>query len=83
MNKIFLSGNYASLVLQIGVVPSQPGQPEYMYEEHSTGSITISWLAPDSDGGWPITSYLIWVDDGSGNWPLVPIEAPISSFSDT
>jgi len=30
MNKIFKSQTHATLVLQIGVVPSKPGQPEYL-----------------------------------------------------
>jgi hypothetical protein len=25
-------------------------------------------MAPESDGGWPIKLYHIYVDDGSGNW---------------
>lgn len=32
-------------------------------------SITIKWNAPINDGGVPITSYLLWIDDGAGNWP--------------
>lgn len=42
--------------------------------------MTISWTAPLSDGGWPILSYLIWVDDGNGIWPTDPISVPIASF---
>jgi hypothetical protein len=42
--------------------------------------MTISWTAPLSDGGWPILSYLIWIDDGNGIWPTNPISVPIASF---
>lgn len=82
MNKIFTSEAYASLVIQIGVVPSKPGQPDYLYDEFVSGSITIGWLPPSEEGGWPINSYLIWVDDGNDNWPTDPIEASVETFAD-
>lgn len=29
-------------------------------------SMTLTWVAPNSDGGCPITSYYIYIDDGAG-----------------
>ena len=69
MNRIHKSDTYASLVVEIGVVPSKPGQPEYLNELYSSGSMTLQWTAPESEGAWPVTSYDVWVDDGAGNWP--------------
>ena len=54
-----------------------------MHELHTSGSITIGWQAPELEGGWPITSYDIWVDDGSGVWPDTPTTVAISEFADT
>ena len=73
MNRIFVSETSADISVKIGVVPSKPGQPEYLYQEFTGGSITIGWKRPESEGGWPLVSYYIWVDDGAGNWPETPI----------
>jgi hypothetical protein len=42
--------------------------------------MTISWSAPESNGGWPIQNYLIWVDNGNGIWPSTSISVPIGNF---
>lgn len=73
MNKIFVSETSAQIEVKIGLPPSKPYQPEYLYQEYTGGSITIGWYAPDTANGWPILSYEIWVDDGAGNWPVTPI----------
>jgi titin len=62
------------------LAPSKPYQPENLYDSFNGGSITIGWHRPDSDGGWEITDYLIWIDDGAGNWPLTPITQLANSF---
>ena len=54
-----------------------PGKPIYQGSNFSAGTIKISWAAPDSDGGWPITAYHIYVDDGSGNW-FLPVTLALS-----
>ena len=38
-------------------VPSKPGKP--VVEELTAESATLSWAAPDKDGGSPITNYLV------------------------
>ena len=38
-------------------VPGKPGKP--VVEELTTESATLSWAAPDKDGGSPITNYLV------------------------
>jgi hypothetical protein len=42
-----------------------PGAPKYLVKVTSTDipSITISWTAPDFNGGSPILSYNIYVDN--------------------
>jgi len=74
MNEIFLSPASDSLVIKIGVVPSKPGLPQYIVQEYESGSITITWAAPTSTGGWPILSYLIWTDNGDG----IGLSSPIT-----
>ena len=32
----------------------------------TTSSITVTWTAPESDGGCDISSYAVFVDDGAG-----------------
>jgi hypothetical protein len=80
MNTIFESEEWAEVEILIGLAPSKPYQPEYLYEEYTSGSITIGWYAPDTENGWPILTYQIWVDDGAGNWPVTPIDALAGSF---
>ena len=38
-------------------VPDKPGQP--VVDEITAESVTLSWAAPESDGGSPITNYLV------------------------
>lgn len=45
--------------------------------------MTISWQSVTITGGWDVTNYLIWVDDGHGNWPSSPITVPITYFTNS
>ena len=48
-------------------VPGKPGKP--VVEELTAESATLSWAAPDKDGGSPITNYLVEMKvKGSRNW---------------
>jgi len=73
MNPIFKSSDYSQLTLKIGLPPSQPGKPVFTASSFASGTITFNFSIPANIGGWPVTSYLIYVDDGFGNWG-----APIS-----
>ena len=54
INDIFSSPASAALVIKVGVVPTKPGLPTYLAQEYAPESITISWAAPTTTGGWPI-----------------------------
>jgi titin len=79
-NAIYQSLESSDIIVKIGLPPGQPSQPFDLYQEYTGSSITVGWEAPLSDGGWPITSYLIWVDDGAGNWPTDPISVTSLTF---
>lgn len=36
--------------------------------DYSGKTITISWTAPEDDGGSVLTSYDLWIDDGAGSF---------------
>lgn len=77
-NVIFESEAYASLILKIGTVPSEPGKPIDVATDNDAGTIDIVWQKPEVDGGWPVTFFEIWVDDGAGTWPDDPISVDTS-----
>ena len=70
-----------SATLKIGVAPSKPGKPVFTRASFSDGTINISWGKCESEGGWPITEYQIWVDDGAGVWPVQPISVVASTLT--
>lgn len=82
MNEIFTSSVSAQLVIKIGVVPSKPAQPTHLFEEYDGGEITIAWGVPELDGGWPIESYDLWIDNGNGVWPTEPTTVMASALLD-
>lgn len=51
-------------------VPGKPGAPEV--QQHNADSATITWKAPDSDGGTPITNYIVEMKvAGEAKWNVV------------
>lgn len=73
MNSIFQSITYGQTVIKIGLAPSQPGKPKYLNASFSAKTIDLSWDNSESDGGWPILTYEIWIDDGAGTFPTTPV----------
>lgn len=73
MNPIFESSPYGELIVKIGLPPGNPGKPIDVTSSFTDETIDIVWPRPESEGGWPITTFEIWIDDGSGNWPILPI----------
>jgi titin len=47
-------------------IPSGIAKPIKVSTNTATPSVTISWSAPTSDGGCPISGYRVYVDDGAG-----------------
>ena len=56
-------GVIATRLLQ---VPGAPGTPDV--SPHGSGSLAVSWTAPDSDGGSPITGYKVQWKEAAGSW---------------
>jgi len=50
------------------VVPSVPGIPIKTASSFSAGTIDFKFAASSEEGGWPVTHYEVWIDDGAGNW---------------
>lgn len=51
-------------------VPGKPGTPNV--DELTQDSATLTWKAPDSDGGSPITNYIVEMkSSGDAKWKVV------------
>lgn len=73
MNAIYESSTYGEIVLKIGLPPSTPGKPVSVAASYVDQTIDLTWLQSETNGGWPILTFEIWVDDGAGAWPGSPI----------
>ena len=52
--------------------PSKPGNVEIV--DWDAGRVDIKWSPPESDGGAPITSYIVeYKDKFSGEWTTGPV----------
>ena len=78
MNAIFESSTYGELVLKIGLVPSKTGKPVSIGADYAAQTIDLTWVRPESNGGWSIETFEIWIDDGAGNWPANPISLSVA-----
>lgn len=56
-----------SITLTPEFVPGSPDVPKNLSVVESDGSVTLTWDAPDSDGGSPITGYIVLRGTISGN----------------
>lgn len=73
INAIYESSAYGELVLKIGLPPGKPGKPVSLGADFAAQTITLTWLKPESNGGWPILTFELWIDDGAGTWPADPV----------
>lgn len=68
-------GTGATAVSSVSATPittTVPGPPTSVTGVPGDGQIAISWTAPLSDGGSPITDYLIEVSTNGTSWTVVP-----------
>ena len=80
MNAIFESSTYGEIILKIGLTPSKPSKPVSTEADFSAGTIELIWEKPETNGGWSILTFEIWIDDGAGTWPDDPISLDIATL---
>lgn len=77
---------YAFVIFQIKywhlllhLIPDEPGKPGNLeVTDWGKDHIDLKWTAPATDGGSPITNYVVEVKDKLGNWEKA-IEVPAGS----
>jgi len=65
------TGLYANLVGTL-TPATVPGAPTGVSATPASGLLTLNWVAPASNGGEPITDYLVEISTDSTNWVVVP-----------
>ena len=63
-------------------VPTVPGAPTLTSAVGSAKSISLTWSAPSSNGGSPITGFEIYRSDGNGTRPLLAAVGLVDSYQD-
>src|SRR2546427_8616326 len=60
-----------------------PSAPQNLQATAGTGNVTLSWQAPSSNGGSPITNYKIYRSSSSGTEGLLVTIGNLTSYNDT
>lgn len=83
-----VSGRYYGYLLWDGsagapTTPSAPGAPPTLTATAGSGSVSLSWGAPTSDGESPVTNYRIYRDTSSGGETWLVTLGNVASYNDT
>src|SRR5437016_3155054 len=60
-----------------------PSAPQNLQATAGIGNVTLSWQAPSSNGGLPITNYKIYRSSSSGTEGLLTTVGKVTSYTDT
>jgi subtilisin len=63
--------------------PTAPSPPRSLKAQKVGEDIRLTWLAPSSTGGSPVTHYRVYRTGGSGGAVVVVIPVPTLTFTDT
>ena len=63
--------------------PSAPGAPTNLQAIPGNGNVSLTWSAPSSDGGSPITTYTVYRGTNSGNQSYSVQVGTVTSYTDT
>lgn len=66
-----LSGTYGGdpdKLLYVLPAPPGPSAPRSLTAQRGDGAVTLSWLPPADDHGWPVTDYVVQYRPAGGEW---------------
>src|SRR5438132_1282007 len=68
---------------QTSTLATTPSAPQNLQATVGTGNVTLSWQAPSSNGGSPITGYKIYRSSSSGTEGLLITIGNLTSYTNT
>jgi fibronectin type 3 domain-containing protein len=68
---------------EVSATPGVPTEPKSLTTEAGDSYISLSWNPPDSEGGFPITNYLIYRGTTPGDETLLTEIGNILNYNDT
>src|SRR3989442_1206224 len=71
------------MIPQASSLATTPSAPQNLQATAGTGNVTLSWQAPSSNGGSPITNYKIYRSSSSGTEGLLVTIGNLTSYTNT